>query len=272
MPGNWSEVSDEQQRLLILSEKMQITVLLRFTDSAATWIRGCMKVVKSLQTLHNAWTRTDPTRTEPNRTAPQLSSLHFLFFYFWTQWKHKTRRITQRGDFLSSQVTRGSSRSLRSLLPCSASCLPAALRSLPPVRSATRGAAWRIKRSGLNEKDLQGNSTDSVPERRQQQQQQQVSGLRAGWFSWERVLPDWLTATHTSPGCPGRVSGGTEWRSRSRSRSRRRRRAGAAPSRTDRTVTLSALTRSLPRRRHASTHRSCALEPLHNTIHQDGDK
>lgn len=206
--------------------------------------------------LHSAWTRTEP---------PHNSPAFIYLFYFWTQSKRETTRITRRGGFLSSEVTGEHSRTFRSLLPCSVSCLPAALRSSPPVGSATRGAPWRMKRSGLNEKDLQGNSMDSVPERRQQQQ---VSGLRAGWFSWERVLPEWLTATHTSPGSPGRVSGGTEWRSRSR----RRRWAGTAPLRTDRTVTLSALTRSLPRRRHASTHRSCALQPLHNKINQDAEK
>lgn len=44
-----------------------------------------------------------PQRVDPNRTAPQLSSLHLSLFYFWTQSKRETTRITRRGGFLSSE-------------------------------------------------------------------------------------------------------------------------------------------------------------------------
>lgn len=42
--GQFHCSGDEQERLLILSEKMQITVLLCFTDSAPIWSRGYMNV------------------------------------------------------------------------------------------------------------------------------------------------------------------------------------------------------------------------------------
>lgn len=75
--------------------------------------------------------------------------------------------------------------------------------------------------------------------------QQQVS-RKADCFSWECVLPEWQTATHihTSPGSLLSPVGTQE-------AGGRRRWAGTAPRSTDRTVTPSALTRSLPHRWHA---------------------
>lgn len=138
-------------------------------------------------------------------------------------------------------------------------CLPVLWGSLSPggIRSTRRFVTTKKKQQRILLLYLK--YPQALRSRQRHTQKRQTTSLRAqgerACFSWECVLPGWQTAIHntyTSPGSPLslRRDGG------------RRRWAGTAPWSTDRTVTPSALTRSLPHRWHATTYHSRALPKM----------
>lgn len=115
-------------------------------------------------------------------------------------------------------------------------CPPVLLRVLPPVGSCST-RRFVQPRKNATPPGLVEISARMLQQYGPKKRQQQV-WRRVGCLSWECVLPEWQTAAHTQAPAPCSL----------RRDAGRRRWAGTAPSSTDRTVTLSALTRSLPHR------------------------
>lgn len=86
--------------------------------------------------LHSAWTRTEPLHNSP---------AFIYLFYFWTQSKRETTRITRRGGFLSSESPENtaahSDRSYRA--PCRVSPLLCARHRRSDRQHAARREEWK---------------------------------------------------------------------------------------------------------------------------------